>query len=370
MRFFQQILSKAFKLFLWLVAVLVILMAWYAWYASTPVLVPYTRPAGDIRRAEGLDLRFLEFDGADGVKVDACIVSMKNQGGETTPRLSRMRDLLRNRGKLSNLERQPGIVLISTTWNHGIENSMNYAESLASAGYTCVLWNSRGRDQVRPYCSYGYYESADVPLLLDAVEKELGDTAPVAAVGQGFGAALLMQSAVREPRIRCVVAMDSFCILKSAIMRAMEDDMGKPTCYAAFWLAELGICTRAGYSSYDVVPVDAARDLTVPAMLVCTDELFFSDMKDTLTLYSAVTSENKVVYNGRADGEPYGTKTREHVQMVEGKKGEKFEERYQIHVYDGEDDLMASVAEWIQDNNRLPKPKVLPGEIPGSARKI
>lgn len=343
-------------------------MAWYAWYASTPVLRPYTRPVGVLRNTDGLNIRNFEFYGSDSVVIDACIVTMKDKG-ETTPRLSRMRDLLKSRGKLSSLEQQPGIVLICTTWNNGIDGSMNYAESLASVGYTCVLWNPRGKDNVRDYCSYGYYESLDVPHLLDAVGKELGDTAPVAAVGQGFGAALLMQAAAREPRIRCVVSMDSFCILKASIMRAMEDDLGKTMGYGSFWLAELGICVRAGYSSYDVVPVDAARDMKVPVMLVCTDELFFSDMKDTLTLYTAVTSDGKVVYNGRVDGEPYGTKTREHVQVVEGKHGERFEERYQIHVYDGEDDLMASVAEWIQDNNRLPKPKVLPSELPGGARK-
>ena len=345
-------------------------MIWYAWYASTPVLDPYTKPEVQLDGVNGLNLQFFEFTGGDGTLIEGCVVTRKEIPGSMTPRLSRIRDLLNTRGNLLTLDSQAGVVLVSTTWDHGIENSMNYAESLAGAGYTCVLWNPRGKGAGRrEYCSYGYYEAADVPLLLDALKEVVGDTAPVAAVGQGFGASLLMLAASREPRIRCMVSMDSFCILKSALMRAMEADWGGTAGYVPFWLMEFGMRVRAGYSSYEVVPVDAARSLTIPAMLVCTDELFFSDLQDTLTMYAAVPGPDKIVFHGRMNHEPYGTKVREHVEIVEGRHGEKIEEHYQIHLYDGEDDLMAFVAEWIQDNNRLSKPKVLPGELPGMACK-
>lgn len=340
-------------------------MCWYAWYDSTPVLDPYSAPQDDIQTVAGVQTDQFVVQGADGVPLDVCIVTRKSSD-ELSPRQSRVRDLLKNRNHMMDLEAQPGIVLICTTWDHGMSHSIKFAESLTSIGYTCVLWDPRGQGSARQYCSWGYRESVDVPLILNEVEKRVKHKGAISAIGQGFGASLLLQAAVKDARIRSIVTLDNFCILKSVVMRAREEDLGKPLCYPAFWLTEFGICLRGGYSSYDIVPVDAARSLSIPAMVVCTNESFFSDLKDNLTIYSTVPSEQKVVYQMRQEGEPYGIKEREHVQMIEGRKGEIFEKHFLIHVYDGEDDLMASIAEWIQDNTQRPRPQVLPSDSQAS----
>ena len=100
---------------------------------------------------------------------------------------------------------------------------------------------------------------ADVTALLDTVGEKTGGLPPVAAVGQGFGAAVLLKAASEDPRIRCMVSMDCFPSLKTVAMREMEQEWGKPLCYPAFpRLMDAGVAWRADFSTFDVAPVDYA----------------------------------------------------------------------------------------------------------------
>ena len=76
----------------------------------------------------------------------------------------------------------------------------------------------------------------------------------MAAVGQGFGAAVLLKAASEDPRIRCMVSMDCFPSLKTVAVREMEQDWGKPLCYAAYWLLDAGVDWRAGFSRLTWLP--------------------------------------------------------------------------------------------------------------------
>lgn len=60
-----------------------------------------------------------------------------------------------------------------------------------------------------------------------------------------------------------MVSMDCFPSLKTVAVREMEQDWGKPLCYAAYWLLDAGVDWRAGFSTFDVAPVDDALKLII-----------------------------------------------------------------------------------------------------------
>lgn len=341
-----------------------IAMAWYAWYESTPLLQPLTKTTEHESRPTGINIDYFEFTGFDGNTVKACIVKGKDKS-EFSPRQSRVYDLLKLRGKLQNLESKPGVVLLATSWDNGIETSMPYAESLTSAGFTCVLWDPRGVDNVREYCTYGLHEAGDVPLLIDAIEEKTGNAQPISAFGRGFGASMLMLATPKDERIRSLVSADNFCILRTALLDALQDEMSKPLSYAALWLIDMGVQARAGYRSFDVVPVDAARQISVPVMLVCADEYFFASLNDSVKIYDAlsIAPDKRFLYVPREESEPYGTTQREHVVVHELKNGELKEQHFMLNVYDGDDELMANIAEWLPEYTMPPLPKVLMNEV-------
>lgn len=351
--------KRLVQLFLLLVLVAVAGLAWFSWYVSTPLLAPVG--AGESAAAvpgESMAMEPVEAVSADGTAITGYLVRPR-LSGTLSPRQNRVRDTLKLRGSMPHLDEKPELVVICTSWDNGVQGSLPLAEGLTGAGYTCLLWNPRGKDNARKYCTYGLKEYADVTALLDAVAEKTGGLPPVAAVGQGFGASVLLKAASEDPRIRCMVCLDCFPSLKTVAVREMEQDWGKPLCYPAFWLMDAGVGWRADFSTFDVAPVDYALKLDYPAMVVCTNQYFFSTLEDCLSIYDSLKNEKKQLYESIREGEPYGTRERTFLHTVEGKKGEKFEKAYKVNVYDGDDELQAGIAEWIHDNTRMPMPRVL-----------
>ena len=352
--------KRLVQLFFLLVLVAVAGLVWFSWYASTPLLVP-VGAAESSASGESMIMEPVETVSADGTAIAGYLVRPR-LSGTLTPRQNRVRDALKLRGNMTHLDEKPELVVICTSWDNGVQGSLPLAEGLTGAGYSCLVWNPRGRDNARQYCTYGLKEYADVTALLDAVAEKTGGLPPVAAVGQGFGAAVLLKAASEDPRIRCMVSMDCFPSLKTVAMREMEQDWGKTLCYPAFWLMDAGVAWRADFSTFDVAPVDYALKLDYPAMVVCTNQYFFSTLEDSLSIYDSLKNDKKQLYESIREGEPYGTKERTFLPVIEGKKGQKSEKTYKVNVYDGDDELQAGIAEWIHDNTRMPMPRVLMNE--------
>lgn len=351
--------KRLVQLFVLLALAAVGTLVWFAWYVSTPLLSPVA--SGDVAFSppeDSIRLEPVEAVSADGTEIEGYLVQ-PGAANALSPRQSRVRDLLKLRGRLANQETRPELVVICTSWDRGMAHSLALAEGLAGAGYTCLIWDPRGKGNAREFCTYGLKEYADVSALLDAVGKKLGGLPSVAAVGQGFGSAVLLKAAAADPRIRCMVCVDGFPSLKTVAVRELEQDWGKPLCYPAFWLMDAGVDWRAGFSTFDVTPVDDALKLDYPVMVVCSDQYFFSTLEDCLSIYDSLKNEKKQLFESIRDGEPYGTRERTFVHKVEGKKGETFEKTYKINVYDGDDELQAGIAEWIAENTHMPMPKVL-----------
>lgn len=342
-------------------------VVWFAWYASGPLLMPMNldAPSSEVQellaQKEGgkyLVFQSIQAVSKDGVEVEGLLVNTPDNC-QFSPTQNRVRDTLKLRGKLPHLERKEELVVICTSWDDGQESALPMAESLAGAGYTCLIWNARGKDNARQYCSYGLVEYADVSALLDEIEKKQGNLPPVAVVGRGFGSAVLFKAAAHDARIRCVVSIDGFPSLKTIAMRDMEMSLGSPLSFIGYWLLDAGVEMRAGYTTFDVAPVDDALKLDYPVMVVCTDEYFFSTLEDNVAIYDSLKNEKKSLVEAIHEGEDFQAKEKIFTRIVEGKKGQKFEKNYKVKLYSGDDELQAGIAEWIYENTRMPMPKVL-----------
>lgn len=285
--------KRLVQLFLLFFLVAAGVLAWFTWYVSTPLLIPVGgEEPSSYPVAGSLVMEPVEAVSSDGTAIEGYLVR-PGRPEALSPRQSRVRDTLKLRGKMPHLEAKPELVVIAASWNEGVESSLPLAEGLAGAGYTSLIWNPRGKNNTRQFCTYGLREYADVTALLDAVSRKQGGLPPVAAVGQGFGAAVLLKAASEDPRIRCMVSMDCFPSLKTVAVREMEQDWGKPLCYAAYWLLDAGVDWRAGFSTFDVAPVDDALKLDYPVMVVCTNQYFFSTLEDCLSIYDSLKNEKK-----------------------------------------------------------------------------
>ena len=309
-----------------------------------PVLQPvnqsYTGYANVPRKAPGLRIEPFVFKGWDGGDVQAVIVV--KDGEESSRQLSVIGDLM---NKPAERLRQIDYVLVCVDWDHGIRSALPVAESLTAAGLTCILWEPRGVDARRPYCTHGLKECRDVPLLLDAVTQRSGKERPVfAAVGQGFGAGLLLQAAAAEPRIRGLVSIDAYASLRQSVARTMPKSVLRPV---VLWLMDQRISRAAGMESFDVAPVEQAADLNrdVPVLVVnLVQDSPVSNFKDAMTIYRRLASDHRDVWTMRSADDPAGA-THRQIRLKRGNRSEAV----QVGLLNDEDSAMSSIVRWLND---------------------
>lgn len=311
---------------------------------AQPVLKPlnqsYEGYTNVPRKAPGLRMEPFTFTGWDGGEVQA-VIAVKD-GEESSRQLSVIGDLMHN--PVERLH-QIDYVLVCVDWDHGIRSALPVAESLTAAGLTCVLWEPRGKDDRRPYCTHGLKECRDVPMLIDAVTARSGKKNPVfAAVGQGYGAGLLLQAAATEPRIRGLVSIDAYASLRQSVERTMPEGILRPV---VMWLMDQRIRRTAGMESFDVAPVEQAADMdrNVPVLVVnLAQDNPVSNFKDALTIYRRLSSDQRAVWTLRNDSDPAGATHRE-MTLGRGRRGLSVS----VGLLADEDSAMSSIVHWINE---------------------
>ncbi len=99
-----------------------------------------------------------------------------------------------------------------------------WALELAQQGWQCVLVDLRGHGQsTGRQVSYGVWEMRDLSQLLDTLGREGMLSAPVAVVGESYGAALALRWKTLEPRVGPVVAIAPYAVLSNAVMNICRD---------------------------------------------------------------------------------------------------------------------------------------------------
>ena len=102
-----------------------------------------------------------------------------------------------------------------------------WALRLAEDGWRCVLVDLRGHGKStgkRIY--YGVREARDLSQLLDALAADGTLAAPVAAVGESYGAALALRWKASDPRVGRVVAIAPYGALSNAVVNICHEYAG------------------------------------------------------------------------------------------------------------------------------------------------
>lgn len=330
---------------------------------TAPVLIPinqsYVGFSHIPNKAPGLKLEPFEFKGWDGASVQAVIA--EKDGEESSRQLSVIGDLAVNAADdLGRID----YVLLSVDWDHGIRSALPLAESLTAAGLKCVLWESRGTDDRRPYCTHGLKERADVPLLIDALVQRDGCENPViVGVGQGFGAGLMLQAAAVESRIRGVIAVDAMASLRESLQRTLPEHALSPL---ALWLVDLRMNSCVGFECFDVAPVESAALIhrNVPVLVVnLVQDNPVTTLRDAVTIYRQLRSDVRQVWT-LAGPEDAPDATVRPVPAGRGLDGRPV--MVDVVLHRDEDSAVTAMVHWLNDSfvNALEAPGVVVPDRP------
>jgi uncharacterized protein len=152
-------------------------------------------------------------------------------------------------------------------WLHGVGDNKDSAEGLVERwtkkGFDVAAYDSRGHGSSGgKLCTYGYFEKDDVKRVLDVLAKAGADADRTVLMGFSMGAAIALQAAPLDGRVRAVAALAPFAELRTAATRAAPFWMGAGSVRHAFELAE----NEAHFHLDDVAPVKT--HVAVPLLLV------------------------------------------------------------------------------------------------------
>jgi dipeptidyl aminopeptidase/acylaminoacyl peptidase len=152
---------------------------------------------------------------------------------------------------------------------HGLtdqkEGMLSIAEAFADAGYLAVVPDLRAHGSSGGrYTSMGYREKWDMEALLNYLESQGYDVSHTGVLGGSLGAAIALQWAGIDPRVKSVVAVAPFAELSSEMKFFYK--VHHVSILQAF-LIEAAAQREGRFDISDVSPLDAVKRVNTPVLL-------------------------------------------------------------------------------------------------------
>jgi uncharacterized protein len=184
---------------------------------------------------------------------------------------------------------------------HGVTGNrtslIRFGSMLYAAGFNVFLFDGRGHgESAGDFVTYGYHEVSDVGAAIDHVTQRFKLRQPTfGIVGMSMGAAIALQTAARDPRIRAVWAESPFASLNQISQEYIANATRLPQMALAplTWAASLVASQRGNFSVSAVSPLSIAPKITCPVQLVHGLEDDFVRPHHSRTLFDALTNAPK-----------------------------------------------------------------------------
>ena len=147
---------------------------------------------------------------------------------------------------------------------HGIADDRGSAQGLITRflplGFDVVAYDSRGHGRSSgERCTYGYFEKHDLTRVISQLAADR-----VILIGHSLGAAVALQAAPLEPRIRGIVAASTYADLRSIATDRAPFVFTRGMIEQAFTIVE----REAQFAVDDVSPIRVAPSIRVPVFLI------------------------------------------------------------------------------------------------------
>lgn len=180
-----------------------------------------------------------------------------------------------------------GLVVLLHGKDINRQHFLGRALHLQRLGFTVLAYDQRGHGRSGgKFITYGVKEVGDLQRALDAVKLE-----PVYLVGESLGAAVVLQAAAKEPRVKAVVAAASFADLRTLLNEKTPFFFSDATKAEAVAAAE----AEAHFDIDDVSPVKAARNITVPALIIHGLDDTFIPIRHSVEIFDALAGPKQLV---------------------------------------------------------------------------
>jgi pimeloyl-ACP methyl ester carboxylesterase len=147
---------------------------------------------------------------------------------------------------------------------HGIADNRSSAAGVVQRfllrGFDVVAYDSRAHgESTGDACTYGFFEKQDLRRVIDTL-----GTGPVILIGTSLGAAVALQEAADDPRVRAIVAAETFSDLRTVATERAPAFFTNGTIDRSFEAAE----REAHFRADEVQPQKSAQRITAPVLVI------------------------------------------------------------------------------------------------------
>jgi alpha-beta hydrolase superfamily lysophospholipase len=169
-------------------------------------------------------------------------------------------------------------------------------------GYSVLMYDQRQHGESGgSICTYGYYEKHDVSVALDFLEERQGPGHETVAIfGTSMGAAIAIQAAAIEPRIKGIIAEASFANLRDIITDYQRRIIKLPW----HFLRNAALARTqaiANFRGADVSPLTDVKNISIPLLFIHGTEDKSIDVEYSRHLYEAAHEPKRLVLIEGAD---------------------------------------------------------------------
>lgn len=203
---------------------------------------------------------------------------------------------------LPNNERSNRVIVISHGYECTLFRSIKYVSMFHQLGYSVVVYDHRNHGiSGGTFTSFGFYEKEDMKSILDYVENHIFEE-PVffGSQGSSMGAAIALQHAEIDSRIRFVISESSFETLHAQMKIQIKRQMKYLSTLFLFGSSAMNKIMY-GYFYGQVSPIKAIKNLDIPILIIHGDSDSFIPLSHAKNLFEQKPKAKKLLIVKQAD---------------------------------------------------------------------
>ena len=174
---------------------------------------------------------------------------------------------------------------------HGIADNRRSAtgviQRFVPRGFDVVAYDSRAHGESGgDACTYGFFEKQDLRRVIDTL-----GTGPVILIGTSLGAAVALQAAADDPRVRAIVAAETFSDLETVATERAPVFFTAGTIARAFAAAE----KEARFQVDEVRPSRSAQRIVAPVLLIHGANDVETPPRHSERVYAALSGPKRLI---------------------------------------------------------------------------
>jgi fermentation-respiration switch protein FrsA (DUF1100 family) len=209
-------------------------------------------------------------------------------------------------------------VILSHGITYTLYGSVKYMKMFMDLGFNIFIYDNRfhGRSG-GPNATLGFFEKYDLKRITDWVEEKIGVGSIIGTHGESMGAAISLQHAAIDPRIKFVIEDCSFDRLDTLLAHRLKKDYHLPR-YPVLPMVELISKLFTGMVIKDVSPEDAVTLITSPILFIHgdKDEFIPVEMVEKLAALKINGPKNLYIASNAGHAESFWTDQKQYITVV------------------------------------------------------